>query len=189
MKGGRVPVLGPGVLGLVKAFRGVTPTIDVTALVAESAAVIGDVVIGPNASVWYQCVLRGDVNYIRIGRDTNLQDGCIVHVHQKTLPCLIGDEVTAGHGVILHACTIKDRCLLGIGATVMDGAIVGEESIVAAGSLVTPGTLIPPRRVAMGRPARVVRELTEEDLGWIKESAANYVRYAREVIAGVKEGN
>jgi carbonic anhydrase/acetyltransferase-like protein (isoleucine patch superfamily) len=177
------PPRGLGLFGLVKAHHGVVPVIDPSVFVAEGAVVIGDVVIGPGSSIWYQSVLRGDVMYIRIGRNTNIQDGCVLHVHQKTLPCLVGDEVTLGHGVILHACTVKDRSLIGIGATVLDEAVVGEESIVAAGSLVTPGTVIPPRTLAMGRPARVARDLTEKDLDWIRESAANYTRYAAEAIA------
>lgn len=174
---------GGGVFGLVKPHHGVAPRIDPSVFVAEGAVVIGDVAIGPGSSIWYQSVLRGDVMHIRIGRDTNIQDGCVLHVHQKTLPCFVGDEVTVGHGVILHACTVKDRCLVGVGATVLDEAVIGEESIVAAGSLVTPGTVIPPRTLAMGRPAKVLRDLTAKDLAWIRESAANYVRYAAEAIA------
>ena len=169
--------------GLILPFEGIVPTLAPGAWVAPGASVIGDVVLGQDASVWYGSVLRGDVMHIRIGRDTNIQDGCVLHVHQKTLPCLVGDEVTVGHGVILHACTVKDRCLVGIGATVLDEAVIGEESIVAAGSLVTPGTVIPPRTLAMGRPAKVLRDLTPKDLAWIRESAANYVRYAAEAIA------
>ncbi len=173
---------GRGVLGLVRSHHGVMPKIDPSVFVAEGAVVIGDVSIGEASSVWYRCVVRGDVNFIRIGSRTNLQDGCIVHVHQKTHPCLVGDDVTAGHGVILHGCTVKDRCLIGIDATVLDGAVIGEEAIVGAGSLVAPGTVVPPRRLALGRPAKVVRELTDRDLAWIRESAANYARYAREAI-------
>lgn len=172
-----------GVFGLVKPHHGVVPAIDPSAFVAEGAIVIGDVAIGPGSSVWYRSVLRGDVMHIRIGRNTNIQDACVLHVHQKTLPCLVGDEVTVGHGAILHACTVKDRCLIGIGALVLDEAVIGEESVVAAGSLVTPGTVFPPRAFVMGRPAKVVREIAEKDLAWIKESAANYVRYAAEAVA------
>ena len=183
MTGRQHPSRGPGVFGLVKPHHGVTPAIDDSVFVAEGAVVIGDVGIGAGSSVWYGSVLRGDVMHIRIGRSTNIQDACVLHVHQKTLPCLVGDEVTVGHGAILHACTVKDRCLIGIGATVLDEAVIGEESIVAAGSLVTPGTVIPPRTLAMGRPAKVARDLSERDLAWIRESAANYVRYAAEAIA------
>ena len=177
------PSPGPGLFGLVKPHHGVAPVIDPSVFVAEGAVVIGDVVIGPGSSIWYQTVLRGDVMHIRIGRNTNIQDACVLHVHQKTRPCLVGDEVTVGHGVILHACTVKDCCLIGIGSTVLDEAVIGEESIVAAGSLVTPGTVIPPRTLAMGRPAKVTRDLGSADLAWIRESAANYARYAAEAIA------
>jgi carbonic anhydrase/acetyltransferase-like protein (isoleucine patch superfamily) len=177
-----------GVLGLVKPHHGVAPAIDPTAFVAEGAVVIGDVAVGPGSSVWYGSVLRGDVNFIRVGRESNIQDACVVHVHQKTLPCFIGDQVTVGHGVILHACTVKDRCLIGIGATVLDGAVIGPDAIVAAGSLVTPGTVIPPGTLVMGRPARPMRDLTPEDRDWILESAGNYVRYAAEAVAAALKG-
>ena len=179
----------PGVLGIVKPHHGATPAIDPSVFVAEGAVVIGEVAIGPESSVWYGSVLRGDVNFIRVGRESNIQDACVLHVHQKTLPCFVGDRVTVGHGVILHACTVKDRCLVGIGATVLDGAVIGPDAIVAAGSLVTPGAVIPPGTLAMGRPAKPVRDLTQKDLDWILESAGNYVRYAAEAVAAaVKAG-
>lgn len=179
---------GPGVFGRVKAHRGVTPCVHASVFIAEGAFVIGDVEIGEGSSVWYQTVVRGDVNFIRIGRRTNLQDGCLVHVHHETHPCVIGDEVTAGHHVILHGCTVKDRCLIGIGASILDGAVVGEDAVVAAGSLVTPGTVVPPGKLAMGRPARIVRDLTDADRVWIKESADNYARYASEAIEEAARG-
>ncbi|MFQ5457209.1 MAG: gamma carbonic anhydrase family protein [Myxococcota bacterium] len=164
------------------------PALHESVFVAEGAVIVGDVEIGERSSVWYQSVVRGDVNFVRIGRRTNLQDGCLVHVHQETHPCVIGDEVTAGHHVILHGCTVRDRCLIGIGAAVLDGAVVGEDAVVAAGSLVTPGATVPAGKLAMGRPARVVRDLTEKDLAWIRESAANYAGYAREAIAEAARG-
>lgn len=176
------------IFGALRSHHGVRPSLHGSVFVAEGAFVIGDVEIGEGSSVWYQAVVRGDVNHVRIGRMSNLQDGCLVHVTQGTHPCVIGDEVTAGHQVILHGCTVKDRCLIGIGASVLDGAVVGEEALVAAGSLVTPGTVVPPRTMVMGRPARVVRDLNEEDLAWIKQSAANYGRYAREAIAEAAGG-
>jgi len=179
---------GPGIFGRVKTHHGVAPRAHPSVFVAEGAIVIGDVEIGEGSSVWYQTVVRGDVNFIRIGCRTNLQDGCLVHVHQETHPCVIGDEVTAGHHVILHGCTVKDRCLIGIGATILDGAVLGEDAVVAAGSLVTPGTVVPPRKLAMGRPARIVRDLTDADLVWIKESAENYARYAGEAIEEAAKG-
>jgi gamma-carbonic anhydrase len=160
---------------MIHPFKEKKPQIDASALIMESAQVIGDVVIGEESSVWFNAVIRGDVNHIRIGNYTNIQDGCVLHVARRTLPLIVGDEVTVGHNVILHACTIGSQCLIGMGAIVMDGADIGEQSIVAAGSLVTPGTKIPPRSLVVGSPARVKRELTEEEIRGIRESAANYV--------------
>ena len=159
---------------MIHPFKEKKPQIDASALVMESAQIIGDVIIGEESSVWFNAVIRGDVNHIR-GKYTNIQDGCVLHVARRTLPLLIGDEVTVGHNVVLHACTIGSQCLIGMGAIVMDGADIGEQSIVGAGSLVTPGTKIPPRSLVLGSPARVKRELTEEEIRGIRESAANYV--------------
>jgi len=160
---------------MIHPFKEKKPQIDASALVMESAQIIGDVIIGEESSVWFNAVIRGDVNHIRIGKYTNIQDGCVLHVARRTLPLLIGDEVTVGHNVVLHACTIGSQCLIGMGAIVMDGADIGEQSIVGAGSLVTPGTKIPPRSLVLGSPARVKRELTEDEIRGIRESAANYV--------------
>jgi gamma-carbonic anhydrase len=160
---------------MIHPFKEKKPQIDASALVMESAQIIGDVVIGEESSVWFNAVIRGDVNHIRIGKYTNIQDGCVLHVARRTLPLIIGDEVTVGHNVILHACTIGSQCLIGMGAIVMDGAEIGESSIIGAGSLVTPGTKIPPRSLVLGSPAGVKRELTEEEIRGIRESAANYV--------------
>jgi gamma-carbonic anhydrase len=160
---------------MIHPFKGTKPEIDASALVVDSAQIIGDVKIGEESSVWFNAVIRGDVNYIRVGKRTNIQDGCVLHVARKTLPLEIGDEVTVGHNVTLHACTIGSQCLIGMGATVMDGSEVGEQSIVGAGSLVTPNTKIPPKSLVLGSPAKVKRELTEEEIRGIRESAANYV--------------
>ncbi len=160
---------------MIQAFKGNTPKIDDSVLVMESAQIIGDVIIGEESSVWFNAVIRGDVNYIRIGNYTNIQDGCVLHVARKTYPLIVGDEVTIGHNVTLHACTIGSRCLIGMGAIIMDGAEVGENSIVGAGSLVTSGTKIPPRSLVVGSPGKVKRELTEVEIRGIRESAANYV--------------
>ena len=160
---------------MIHAFKETTPKIDDSAFVVESAQIIGDVVIGEESSVWFNAVIRGDVNQIRIGNHTNIQDGCVLHVARKTHPLIVGDEVTVGHNVTLHACTIGSRCLIGMGAIVMDGSEVGEHSIIGAGSLVTPGTKIPPRSLVLGSPAKVKRELTDEEMRDIRESAANYV--------------
>ena len=160
---------------MIHPFKGTKPEIDASALVVDSAQIIGDVKIGEESSVWFNAVIRGDVNYIRVGKRTNIQDGCVLHVARKTLPLEIGDEVTVGHNVILHACKIGSQCLIGMGAIVMDGSEIGEHSIVGAGSLVTPQTKIPPKSLVLGSPAKVKRELTEEEIRRIRESAANYV--------------
>ena len=160
---------------MIFPFKDKKPAIDSSALIIESAQIIGDVTIGEESSVWFNAVVRGDINYIRIGKRTNIQDGCVLHVARRTHPLIIGDEVTVGHNVTLHACTIGSRCLIGMGAIVMDDAKVGDESIVAAGSLVTSGTVIPPGSMVMGAPAKVKRPLTDEEKRGIRESANHYV--------------
>ena len=160
---------------MIHPFKGTKPKIDASALVVDSAQIIGEVTIGEESSVWFNAVIRGDVNHISIGKRTNIQDGCVLHVARKSLPLTIGDEVTVGHNATLHACTIGSQCLIGMAATVMDGAEIGERSIVGAGALVTPGTKIPPKSLVLGSPAKVKRELTDEEIRGIRESAANYV--------------
>lgn len=161
---------------MIKGFRGLTPRIHPTAFVEESAQVIGDVEIGEHSSIWFHTVIRGDVNAIRIGRCSNIQDGSVLHVMTDRHDIEIGDHVTLGHGVRLHGARIASHCLIGIGAIVLDGVVMEEESIVAAGSLVTPGTRIPRRTLMMGSPARPKRELTEDELELIRRPARNYVR-------------
>ena len=165
---------------MLRPYRGRLPVVDPTAFVDASAQVIGDVEIGAEASIWMNAVIRGDVNSIRIGRRSNVQDGTVVHVMHETHPTRIGDEVTVGHGAIVHGCTIGDRVLIGMGATLLNGATVGSDSIVAARSLVTEGMTIPPRSLVMGSPARVKRSLTDEEVATILEYAANYVRYRQD---------
>jgi carbonic anhydrase/acetyltransferase-like protein (isoleucine patch superfamily) len=154
-----------------------------SAFVAPGAVVLGDVEIGERSSFWFGCVARGDVNAIRIGARTNIQDLTTIHVTSKTHPTVIGDEVTVGHRVVLHGCTVKDRCLIGIGAVVMDGAVVGPESVVGAGALVPPGMVVPPRTLVMGAPAKVKRELTVPEVEALAKSAENYVEYAARYVA------
>lgn len=156
---------------------GVAPQIATSVFIAPSACVIGDVRIGEQSSLWFNVLVRGDVNYIRIGQRTNIQDGSIIHVTHKTHPTIIGDDVSIGHGVIVHGCNVQDGCLIGIGAILLDGVDVGEFSMVAAGSLLTPGTKIPPRSLVMGSPARVKRELTEAECADFQSIAARYVGY------------
>lgn len=161
----------------VQPFIGKHPQYDGSVFIAENATVIGDVVLGEQSSLWFNAVVRGDVHHIRIGARTNIQDLCMVHVTHGTAPTTIGDDVTVGHGAILHGCTIQDRVLIGMSALVMDHAVVGHDSIVGAKALVTGRTVIPPRSLVLGAPARVVRELTEDEVAFVKQSARNYVRY------------
>jgi carbonic anhydrase/acetyltransferase-like protein (isoleucine patch superfamily) len=165
---------------MLRAYRGRRPIVHPTAYVDDTAQVIGDVEIGPESSVWMNVVVRGDVNYIRIGARSNVQDGTIVHVQHDTNPALIGDEVTIGHGAIVHGCVIGSRVLVGMGSIVLTGATIGDDVIVAAGALVPEGMAVPPRSLVMGVPARVRRELTEADLTSIRGHAANYVRYRQD---------
>jgi carbonic anhydrase/acetyltransferase-like protein (isoleucine patch superfamily) len=142
-----------------------------------SAQVIGDVELGDNASVWMNAVVRGDVNSIRIGKESNIQDNCVVHVVNGTYPVEVADHVTVGHSVTLHGCRVGSWCLIGMGATILNGADIGAESIVAAGTLVPEGMQIPPRSLIMGLPAKVRREVTEEERNGLRRSAASYVEY------------
>ncbi len=160
--------------------RGRLPRVAPTAFVENSAMVIGDVALGDFSSVWFNVVIRGDVNSIRIGARSNIQDGTVVHVTRQTHSTVIGNDVTIGHNVTLHGCEIGDRCLVGMGAVILDGATVGPDAMVAAGAVVTPGTVIPPRTLAMGSPARVRRELTDDEVDRLKQSAANYIEYMQD---------
>jgi len=160
---------------MLLVFQNKMPRIHSSAYIVKSAAVIGDVVIGAESSIWFNAVIRGDVNYIRIGKRTNIQDGCVLHVAREKYPLTIGDEVTVGHNATLHACTIQSRCLIGMGATIMDGATIGENCIVGAGSLVTPSTTIQPGSLVIGAPAKVKRQLTENEIRSILASADHYV--------------
>lgn len=160
---------------MIKPFRGAAPKIHETAYVAEDAVVIGDVEIGAEASVWHGCVVRGDVNFIRIGARTNVQDASVIHVSSETHSTVLEDEVTIGHRVTLHGCHVETGCLIGIGSILLDGARIGRQSLVAAGSLVTPETTIPPRSLVMGSPARVKRELSDEEVKGLEKFWRNYV--------------
>ncbi len=162
---------------MLRPYRGRLPVVDPTAYVDASAQVIGDVEIGVDSSVWMNVVVRGDVNHIRIGRRSNVQDGTIVHVMHDTHPTVIGDDVTIGHGAVVHGCTIEDRVLIGMGAIVLNGARVSSDSIVAAGSLVPEGAVIPSRSLAMGSPAKVRRQLSDAEVASILDYSGNYVRY------------
>ncbi len=162
---------------MIRTFRGVEPRVHESAYVDVSAQVIGDVEIGPESSVWMNVVVRGDVNYIRIGARSNVQDLTLVHVMHDTHPTVIGNDVTIGHSAVIHGCTIEDRCLIGMGATLLNGVVIGTESIVAAGSLVPEGAVIPPGSMVMGVPAKVRRSLSPEERASIQDYADNYVKY------------
>ncbi len=153
------------------------PAIPDTAYVANEATVIGSVVLGEHASVWPSCVLRGDINSIEIGDRSNIQDGTIVHLADD-YGVEIGNDVTIGHAAIIHACKIEDECLIGMGATIMDGAVIGKNSIIGAGSLVTGLTNVPPGSLVLGSPAQIARSLTPEEQSGIKSWAAKYVKVA-----------
>lgn len=168
---------------VIRTFQDTKPTIPDSCFIEDTAVVIGDVVMGEDCSVWFNAVIRGDVNHIRIGNRTNVQDLCMLHVTHDTHPLIIGNEVTIGHSVVLHGCTIKDRVLVGMGAIIMDGAVIGEDSVVGAGALVVEGTVVPPKSVILGSPGRVRRGASDAELAWIKESAANYVKYSRQYLS------
>jgi carbonic anhydrase/acetyltransferase-like protein (isoleucine patch superfamily) len=160
------------------------PVIHPNAFIAAGAVIIGDVEIGAYSSVWFGCVVRGDVNIIRIGERTNIQDGTIIHVTRKTSPTHIGSGITIGHLALLHACTLEDDCFIGMGAKILDDAVVESGAMVAAGALVTPRKRIPSGQLWGGNPAKFMRELSEADRAFFPISADNYVRLGQEYLAG-----
>ncbi|AOY76946.1 gamma carbonic anhydrase family protein [Clostridium formicaceticum] len=164
---------------MIKDLKNKKVKVHESCFIAETADIIGDVTIGEDSSIWYKTVLRGDDNYIKVGKSTNIQDNSVVHI-SHLYPTVIGNYVTIGHNAIIHACTIGDCTLIGMGAIVLDGAEVGSETIIGAGSLVAPGKKIPSGVLAIGSPAKVVRELTEEEKKGLRDSAEGYVKYANE---------
>lgn len=167
---------------MIADFQGKYPIIDPTAFIAENAIIIGDVEIKQHANIWFNCVVRGDVNYIRIGANCNIQDACVLHVAKELYPLILEDDVALGHGVVLHGCRIGRGSLIGIGAIVLNGAEVGEESMIGAGSVVAPKTVIPPRSLALGSPAKVVRKLKEKDFLMMEDVRQEYL-WLKEVYA------
>ncbi len=169
---------------MILPFGNHAPVVPPSAFLAPGAALIGDVALGEDVSVWFGAVLRGDTNRIRVGARSNLQDGVVVHVNSGEEWTEIGDEVTVGHRAIAHACRIGRRCLIGMGAVVLDRASIGDEAMVAAGAVVPPGLSVPPRMLVRGTPGRVVRPLTDQEIEHLARSAARYVdlknRYRRE---------
>ncbi len=174
-------------------FRNKIPQIGANVYIAQGAKVIGEVEIGDESSVWFNCVLRGDINLIKIGKRSNIQDLSTLHTWGRTygddeevldsgLPVIIGDDVTIGHNCVIHACVIGDRVLVGMNAVVMDGAVIGEDSIVGAGSVVTKGKAFPKQSLIIGNPAKVVRSLNDEEMVFLKQSALNYVAYKNDFL-------
>jgi carbonic anhydrase/acetyltransferase-like protein (isoleucine patch superfamily) len=167
---------------VIRPFRGVTPRVHPTAFIDDSAQVIGDVDIGEESGVWMSAVVRGDVHWIRIGRRSNVQDGTIVHAMTGTHPTAIGNNVTIGHGAVIHGCTIEDECLIGMGTILLNGSHIGTQSIVAAGTLVVEGMKVPARSLVMGVPGKVKRLLTHAEIDGIRTSADRYVQYRLEYM-------
>jgi carbonic anhydrase/acetyltransferase-like protein (isoleucine patch superfamily) len=161
----------------IRPYRGTRPQIAASAYIDPAAVIIGDVHIGEDSSVWPCTVIRGDVNHIRIGARTNIQDGCTLHVMRDEWPLTLGDDVTVGHSVTLHGCAIESRCLIGMGAILLNGVRIGTGSIVAAGTLIPERTVIPPGSLVMGQPGKVKRTLSEADQASINSYAERYVMY------------
>lgn len=164
-------------------YRGQRPQLGHDVLVASGAQLIGALTVGAESSIWFNTVIRADVQPITIGARTNVQDNSTIHVTAKDGPCLIGNDVTIGHGTVLHACTIEDLCLIGMGAVILDKAVIRHGSIVGAGSVVTQGKDFPPRSMIIGSPARVVRQLTDEEYASLLHSARHYLEVSRQYFA------
>ncbi|HYS54514.1 MAG TPA: gamma carbonic anhydrase family protein [Thermoanaerobaculia bacterium] len=169
---------------IVRAYEGKEPRFGARVFVAETAAVIGDVEVGDDCSIWYSAVVRADVHSIRIGARTNIQDNCTLHVTQGTHPVRIAEEVTIGHAAVVHGCTIERRALIGMGSRVLDGALVGELALVGAGALVPEGMQVPARTLVVGVPARIKRQLTTDELAHLEQSWKNYVGYKEKYLKG-----
>jgi len=165
----------------IYGYRDTLPTIPESAFIAPGAMIIGDVTLGEDASVWFNCTVRGDIHYIRIGTATNIQDNSVLHVTHGTHPLIVGDRVTCGHGVTLHGCTVGDESLIGIGSIVLDGAVIEPGAMVAAGALVPPGMVVRSGELVAGVPARPLRGLRDAEKENLRSSAERYVRYARQM--------
>ncbi|MCB1077469.1 MAG: gamma carbonic anhydrase family protein [Verrucomicrobiae bacterium] len=167
-------------MALIKPVKGIQPQFGANCYLAENATIVGDVIAGDDCSFWFQCVVRGDVNSIRIGNKVNIQDGAVIHCTYQRAATIIGDNVSIGHRAIVHGCTLENNVLIGMGAIVMDGAEIGARSIVGAGAVVTQGQRIPPGSLVLGSPGRVVRALSRDEQASIRGWAEKYIRVARE---------
>ncbi len=167
---------------MILSYKGLIPKIDKTVFIGQGSQIIGDVELAKYSNIWFNCVLRGDVHYIKIGEGTNIQDGSILHTTTALYPINIGKGVTVGHTVTLHGCTIEDYALIGMGAILLDGCKIGEEALIAAGSLVREGQEISPRVLVAGIPAKIKRELSKEEITHLHKSAENYIGYAKNYL-------
>jgi len=172
---------------MIRSYKGVTPTVPPSCYVDESAQLIGDVVLGENASVWMNAVLRGDVHSIRVGANSNIQDCSVLHGMLNQWPVIVGDWVTVGHSVTLHGCVVEDRCLIGMGVVILNGARIGAGSIIAAGTLIPEGTIVEPRSLWMGVPGKFRKQLTDDDQEMILRYGKNYLGYKEQYLAEVKK--
>jgi gamma-carbonic anhydrase len=164
---------------LLLRFNGSQPTVASSAFIAPNATLIGMVTIQEEASIWFQTVVRGDINHISIGSQTNIQDSCVLHVTYKH-PVILGKRITVGHGAILHGCNIADDCLIAMGAIVLDGAVIEEKCLIGAGTLVPPGMVVPQGSLVLGSPAKIIRQLNDADLDKIERGWRNYVQYSKQ---------
>jgi carbonic anhydrase/acetyltransferase-like protein (isoleucine patch superfamily) len=162
---------------MIRPYLDKSPQFDETVFIEDSAQVIGDVVIGSHSSIWFNTTVRGDVHYIRIGSYSNVQDNSVIHVTNGKFPTILEDYVTVGHSVTLHGCHIKSNNLIGIGSIVMDDVVIEQNCIIGAGALVTPGTKVPANSVMLGSPARRIREVTRDEIDWIRKHGTNYYEY------------
>ncbi len=168
-------------------FNKTVPKLDESVFIASGSKIIGDVEIGKDSSVWYNTVVRGDVNYIRIGERTNVQDCSMLHVTNKRFPLIIGNDVTIGHSVTLHGCILKDFCLIGMNAVVLDGAVIEERAMVAAGSVVRPGFIVPTGKLAAGVPAKIIRDLSNDEMQEFERSSNRYIKYTETTVESLIE--
>jgi len=171
---------------MIRSYKGISPTVPATCYVDESAQLIGDVVLGENASVWMNAVLRGDVHSIRVGAHSNIQDCSVLHGMLNKWPVIVGDWVTVGHSVTLHGCVVEDRCLIGMGVVILNGARIGEGSIIAAGTLIPEGTVVEPRSLWMGVPGKFRKHLNDQDHEMILQYGRNYQGYREQYLEEMK---